>query len=324
MYQPKAFRLLLRPLLFLLALHLVAHGAHAAAISLDVLQRDGFGMVEIKRPQPNVLTVIAEINGRKVRLIVDTGWGSDGISMDSGLFNAAGMPTEGSGEFGRSASGKDLGEVKRVRAERVVIGNVEIKNVPLYVGSFRALRNEQFRRQTAAEGFIGAGFLRTCSAVVDLQNLKLYLRPPGTGRRAVLGPALRGAGLAEVPFEVTGHNCLVEVEINEFAGTMFLDTGASLAGLDSRVAPKIKASAYKSRAGFIDAAGVISQTELAKLRSFKIGGVPARASDIRMGKYGFYVDTRGKVIGLLGMDILGPNGTIIDFGAKKLYFYPLT
>jgi predicted aspartyl protease len=312
MYQPKAFRLLLRPLLFLLALHLVAHGAHAAAISLDVLQRDGFGMVEIKRPQPNVLTVIAEINGRKVRLIVDTGWGSDGISMDSGLFNAAGMPTEGSGEFGRSASGKDLGEVKRVRAERVVIGNVEIKNVPLYVGSFRALRNEQFRRQTAAEGFIGAGFLQ------------LYLRPPGTGRRAVLGPALRGAGLAEVPFEVTGHNCLVEVEINEFAGTMFLDTGASLAGLDSRVAPKIKASAYKSRAGFIDAAGVISQTELAKLRSFKIGGVPARASDIRMGKYGFYVDTRGKVIGLLGMDILGPNGTIIDFGAKKLYFYPLT
>jgi hypothetical protein len=29
------------------------------------------------------------------------------------------------------------------------------------------------------------------------------------------------------------------------------------------------------------------------------------------------------VIGLLGMDILGSNGTIIDFGQKKLYFYPL-
>jgi hypothetical protein len=120
-----------------------------------------------------------------------------------------------------------------------------------------------------------------------------------------------------------GQNCLVDVEVNDVAGKMILDTGASLAGIDSRVAPAMKIAGYNSRAGAIDAAGVISRTKFGKLRSFKIAGVPARAPDVRMTTYGFYAPSGGKVIGLLGMDILGTNGSIIDFGARKLYFYPL-
>ena len=48
-----------------------------------------------------------------------------------------------------------------------------------------------------------------------------------------------------------------------------------------------------------------------------------RAPDLLIGRFVFYDRTRGRVIGLLGMDILGKNGSIIDFGQKKLYFYPL-
>ena len=311
-------------LLAVIALHLSAEAAKAAAITLDALQRDGFGIVDIKRPLPNTLTVMAEINGKRVRLIVDTGWGGEGITLDRNRFNASRMPGEEVTQFGQSATGKDLGGVKRVRADRVLIGNVEIKNVPLYIGTFRSLQHDQVQRTGGNDGFLGAGFLRTCSAVVDLQNLKLYLRPPGTGRRAVLGPALQAAGLAEASFNQTaGHDCFVDVEINGVAGKMFLDTGATLAGVDSRIAPVLKINPLPSRVGAIDAAGVISRTQFARLRSFKIGGVPVRAPDVRLGKFGFYGSTGGKVIGLLGMDILGTNGTIIDFGARKLYFYPL-
>jgi hypothetical protein len=48
-----------------------------------------------------------------------------------------------------------------------------------------------------------------------------------------------------------------------------------------------------------------------------------RAPDLRIGRFAFYDSTRGKVIGLLGMNILRTHGTIIDFGQEKLYFYPL-
>jgi hypothetical protein len=73
----------------------------------------------------------------------------------------------------------------------------------------------------------------------------------------------------------------------------------------------------------VDAAGEMARSEVARLHSFKIGGVSVRAPDLRLSKFGFYSTTGGKIIGLLGMDILGPNGSIIDFGQQKYYFYPL-
>jgi len=51
--------------------------------------------------------------------------------------------------------------------------------------------------------------------------------------------------------------------------------------------------------------------------------VSLRAPDVRLEEFPVYTETRGKLIGFLGMDILGPNGTIIDYGQLKLYFYPL-
>lgn len=37
------------------------------------------------------------------------------------------------------------------------------------------------------------------------------------------------------------HHAFVEVEINDFHGYMAIDTGAELAGVDSSLAPKLKA-----------------------------------------------------------------------------------
>jgi hypothetical protein len=147
----------------------------------------------------------------------------------------------------------------------------------------------------------------------------MYLRPPGKGRRAVLGPAMKASGLAEASFS---NGCIVDTEVNGVSGKMVIDTGAYLSAVDSRLAPQMKTAAFNTRTGSIDAAGVISRTQLANLRSLKIGGVSVRAPDIRLSKFGFYNQTGGKLIGVLGMEILGRNGAIIDFGAQKIYFYP--
>ena len=293
-----------------------------ARVSFEALRRDGYGVVELTRPEPNVLTVSATINGRKARLIVDTGWAGEGITVRGDFAQTLQSAVEGVRNFGRAASGQALTGIKKGVADSVMVGNVLMRRVPVFVGNIPSLQLS-YTRSLHADGFIGSGFLATCSGIVDLHNLRLYLRPPGTGRRAVIGAAMKAQGLAEVPFHIVQTNCLVAVEINGAPGIMFVDTGATLAGVDERFVPQMKAKTRAARATAVDAAGIERQTKLTRLNSFRIAGVPVRAPDLRIAKFGFYDSSHGKVIGLLGMDILGSNGTIIDFGQKKLYFYPL-
>ncbi|MEY2558745.1 MAG: Aspartyl protease [Verrucomicrobiota bacterium] len=294
-----------------------------ARISLEALRRDGYGVVELSRPHPNVLTVSATINGRKARLIVDSGWSGEGITLRGEFGEALRSPVQAVNRLGRSAGGYVLGNFKKGVADTVVLGNVQMRQVPIAFGTIGSLQHSYTRSNMNADGFIGSGFLSTCSGIIDLHNLRLYLRPPATGRRAVIGSAMKAQGLAEVPFHIVQTNCLVAVEINGAPGIMFVDTGATLAGVDERFVPHMKAKAYSSHVTSVDAAGVEAPTKLTTLSSFRIAGVNVRAPDLRIGRFGFYDTTHGKVIGLLGMDILGRNGTIIDFGQKKLYFYPL-
>jgi hypothetical protein len=257
-----------------------------------------------------------------MNLIIDTGWSGDGITIQSDYRNSAPAAAQEVKTFGETASGATLTNFKKSVANKVSLGNVQIAQVPIYSGNFKGLQDETTRRRIGADGILGAGFLRTCSAIVDLHNLRLYLRPPGVGRRVMLGPALQASGLAEVSFNQTSsHVCLVDVEVNDVSGTMILDTGAYFAGIDTRLIPKLNAAAFNSRVGVKDAAGVLSRTKIVRLSSFKIGGVSARAPDLRASRLGFYGSSGGKVMGLLGMDVLGQNGTIIDFAQHKLYFY---
>jgi Aspartyl protease len=253
-------------------------------------------------------------------LIIDTGWLKDGITVQGDSLSGSHSPTEEVKVFGTSISGAKLTRFQKTQADRITLGNVELTQVPLFFGNIKGLQGESARK-VGADGVIGAGFLNTCSAIIDLHNLRLYLRPPGKGRRAVIGPALKAAGLSEAPLL---SNCLVDVEINGFVAKMVVDTGAFFAQADMRAAPQFKALGYSSRVRTLDASGASIETQVIRnLRSFKIGGVNVRAPDLRLGTLDFYPKSGGKVIGLLGMDILGSNGTIIDFGQHKLYFYKL-
>ena len=289
--------------------------APAAVVSLDVLQRGGYGAAQIKRPRPNVLTVLADVDGRKLSLIIDSAWTGQGIGLHGG----------GSG-----------------KAQRVMIGNVQLADVPVSSVNLDARANQVARRFTGVSGVVGAGFFRACSAIVDLQNLKLYLRPPGKGSRAGIGPGLTASGMAEVPFVPGGpRECLVPVEVNGHSGRMFVDTGSYLAAVDARLSAQINARPFVTRAGHgrpqtmdeferitrIDphsreVAALVENAPMTPLQSFKIGGMPARAPDIRLRRFDFFSASNPKAIGVLGMDILGANGSIIDFGGQRLYFLP--
>src|ERR1700750_2148149 len=95
------------------------------------------------------------------------------------------------------------------------------------------------------EGIVGRGFLKRNSAVIDLTNLRLYLRPPGKGRRVDLGPALTALGLAKAPFFDAPHGSYVlNVEVNGLPTQMVLDTGAQVTLLDGRFAKAARAKGW--------------------------------------------------------------------------------
>jgi len=298
----------------------------AKGLNLDVLARDGYGVVQMSHPEANRLVVPATINGQRLRLLLDSGFEADGIAVDSN-FTGLRMPTQATEER-ITATGKHMA-ARKAMAESVVMGNIRISGAPLLFGDFRGLLvssldqsiESRIHESTEANGYLTSGFLRTNSAIVDLHNLRLYLRPPGTGKRVNLGPALTSAGLSEASFQQIGHGaCLVDVEVNGAAGKMFIDTGASLTCVDPRFAAQAKAQARNSIIELVDGAGVHTPTGVANTHSFKIGGIPIHAPALTMNSFGFYGQTGGKVIGLLGMDVLGQNWGIIDFGQQKLYF----
>jgi hypothetical protein len=314
----------------LLAIVGAAPATLAQNVNLEPLRGSGYGVVRFERIRPNVLTVNADIDGKAFRLLVDSGWLEDGIGVvDQSVGTAAGPST-----------GTQISRSRGPRAREVTLGNVRLTGVPIVHGAFPQLRETLIRRKIGANGIIGTGFLRTCSALVDLENLRLYLRPPGQGRHVVIGRGLTTAGLAEIPMQdAQAHAQLVDAEVNGVAGTMLVDTGSYLAAIDLRLAQEIGARPVPTKLGHprpwtmtefsrvtridehaSEAWDLVENAPATKLQSFRLHGVPVRVADIRLRQIRPVPGLT--LMGLLGMDILGSNGAIIDFSQAKLYLYP--
>jgi predicted aspartyl protease len=315
------------------ALCLSSAYAGRSPFNLDVLRRDGYGMAKISPPSgkisgsavfasqgANAMHIHGTVNGRPATLVVDTGWGGRaGVYLDSNFANTLKLTMEGGADVGHSVSGAAM-SLQKAGSGTVVLGNVQLNGVPFYAGKIKGFSVTETRESAWISGAVSGGFLRAASAVLDLPNFRLYLRPPGRGRPVSLGPALKAAGLSEIPFTVGDYGCVVDVEINGLTGKMVVDTGAYFSCIDSRFASQFKGGTYATYTGSIDAAGVVSRNHATSLQTMRVAGVPVHLpDDVAVDKYSFYSPSGGKVVGLLGMDVLGHNWGIIDFGNEKLY-----
>jgi len=281
--------------------------AAKSPISLEALRRDGYGSVELVNDGQNRLYLPAEINGKKIRLLLDTGWGSPGIALGVDPSELHIVLKKGV-QMAITTNGVRIAERHGV-AQSVVIGNVRIQNTRIYFGRYSDL------------GFIGHGFLKKCGAIIDLTNLRLYLRPPGVGRGVNLGPALTSIGLAEAPFFSADGSFILNVEVNGVPAQMALDTGAQISVLDARFAKVASAKGWNRRNVYQgDAAGVLSPADFAGTKTFKIGGIPIRTPTVFLSRLAGYDLSRGKMVGVLGLDVIGLNWGIIDFSQQKFYF----
>jgi predicted aspartyl protease len=310
---------------FLAAIIALTWAAHARSpMKLDVLRRDGYGVVALRHedPYPNELTVRVTINERATNLVLDTGWSAPGtgISLDQDLARALRVQTKSEKPGITWTGAKIANEV--AMGNTVVMGNVRITDVPLYFGNLSALRRRVVLLHSlipvatiAPYGVITNGFLRATSAIIDLPNLQLYLRPPGAGRRAMLGPALKEIGMSEVLMgRSADHHFLVDAEVNGISGKMIIDTGAEYTMLRPEFAALAKAGRH-IRGEMMDAAGIRRSSDIASIRSFKVGDVLVYAPNLTVGSGDFGPG----IVGAIGMDILGQNWGIIDCGGEKLY-----
>jgi hypothetical protein len=302
-----------RYLTILSFLAVMAFSGHRAAarspISLDVLQRDGYGSVGLITEGQNRVYVLAEINGHKVRLLLDTGWGTEGITvgMNPSALNI--VPEKGVG-WAVSVSGAHV-PFAHGTAQSVVMGNVSIRGTPIYFG------------RVSGEGVVGRGFLKRNNAVIDLTNLRLYLRPPGKGRRVDLAPALTALGMAKAPFFDAPHgNFVLNVEVNGVPTRMILDTGAQATMIDGRFAKMARAKGWGRDVISTDAAGVTSKADFTGPKTFKIDGIPIRTPVVVLDRFVAYEQSGGNIAGLLGLDVIGMNWGIIDVAQQKFYFVP--
>ena len=303
---------------------------------LDAIQRDGYGVVELKQPIPNQFFMEASLNGHPIRLILDSGFCTRNITLSNPCakwLRLAPVPVKDK-SFG--VSGKAGAPISRGTADSLALGNLQVSGTTLDFTSFnnilqgRAieglwLSDGSLSAHRAvnldADGFLGLGFLQRCSAVIDLANRRLYLKPPGTGRTVDLGPVLKSLGFSEASFELTGGGLLVDASINGTPVKLIIDTGSYITTIDDRVAAQAHLKTYRAapmRAK--DVTGAEQEVEWADPASFKLGGIETIRPKLEVDPMSFYRASGGKLAGLLGMDFLGQTWSIIDFSQHKLYF----
>jgi predicted aspartyl protease len=306
-----------------------------APVNLDIIKRDGYGSVELRQSGINEFVVQGTVNGRAVRLVLDTGAAARNIVLTKSFAAFLRVPPHPVKGIGISLTGKHIEHLTEGTADSLVLGSVQIMNTTVDFAPFEHLtrRNRQGllrapdglsdaeARRTDADGFLGLGFLQRCAAIIDPGNSRLYLKPPGVGRVPQLSPALTAAGFSEASLQLTGLGLLVDVSLNDVPSKMVIDTGAGLSVVDSQYAEQAKLKRYGA-AGvrMTDSAGVETAVSWADPASFKIGGVNALRTRLVVRPTSSYQLSGGKVGGLLGLDFIGQSWGIIDFAQHKLYF----
>ncbi len=294
-----------------------------------VLTAGGYRWVPLKRPTRNTIAVAVSINGRPGLLVVDSGAPASGLRR-SWVGRLGGTSTAMEGSV-RGLAGSEEKGLRRVEVDDLRIGDVPVGRAGLVISDFTGLQNIQGPSYTPTgsfipvrseavpmdvDGFLGADLLTACHAIVDLKNFRLYFQPLAARPHLALGPGLQNAGLVEVPIERANNRYFVRAEINGQAGTLLLDTGANLTALNAGQAGRLGLTAQASNLRTRDVGGRERGSRYTRLDRFRLGAWEKRGFGV--GLESFPGDSN-KLSGLLGIDLLGTHGAIIDCGQGRLY-----
>ena len=257
-----------------------------------------------------------KINGRDepLNFVLDTGSGISVISDETARLLNIDAVTKGG--FARGIGGDGRFEIVYGFLREVEIGDVEIKNVPVYIRRFHSDTDR-------ADGYIGLSLISKFLTTLDYGNLTFTLAKvpdvPPTELENTLSLPLRltSSGFLSGQVQVAG----VETPLN-----FIVDTGASVSVISDELASldAISPFANEEKMRVIGSAGVTEGVSSFRLPSVSFGvhsrkDITAIALDLDMinEASGF------QQAGILGGNFLKNYRMTFDFRNSKVTFFPI-
>jgi predicted aspartyl protease len=286
---------------------------------LNALNRPGSAMktsvpIELVGDRP-VLTV--KLNGKDepLRFVLDTGSGMCILSLKTAKRLKIKPVAKGGHARGLGGTGKF--EIVYGLLNAVGIGDVVVKNVPVYI-------RELHDRSQKLDGYIGLSLISKFLTTVDYGSSVLTLdRTPGISRE------IQDAAATSLPLRLTSSGFLsgeVELEGVDIPLNFIVDTGASISVISNAVANENGISPYVNDKKILlyGSAGVTTDVASYQLPSVTFGkqtrkDVAAIALDL-----GIINETAGfEQSGILGGNFLKNYKLMFDFRNSRVTFTPI-
>jgi predicted aspartyl protease len=298
----------------------------------EFMTGQGYEAVELKRGPQRHLLAHAQLAGRKVTVLVDTGFSF--TSVEDGL--AKKLPQIDTNLVSVSLPAMLATGVPLVTLEGFKLGAREFNGELAQGRDWRHGNGNPLSRVfnsgddlARADVILGANFLRATHAMIDYGlPPTLFLRGQArtASQEAEMEASFRGSGFDAMPLHFVQGACwLIVTTINDRPVPLLLDTGAFWTVLDRSL---VRELGLESRAASGEIVGVekrrtgLNSTLLDRvvLGELNYAGVPVAVADLGGWKMGGPHTPRG----LLGADLLSIGRAVVDCEGNRMWLLKST
>ncbi|HEV7396188.1 MAG TPA: aspartyl protease family protein [Pyrinomonadaceae bacterium] len=257
--------------------------------------------------------LLVRINGDKtpLRFVLDTGSGMSVVSENTA--KRLGLRAVARGGMARAVGGPGRFEIIYGFLESVEIGDVEIKNVPVYIRHF-------YDTKTPVDGYIGVSVISKFVTSIDYADRSFTLsreKVPVT-TDPLKNPAV-GANGIEIPLRTTSSGFLsgeVRLGNNDRFWNFIIDTGASVSVVSEKLAAEDQVSNYQQAElmRVYGAAGITENVKTLILPRVKLGELSQEKINAAVLDLDPVNETAGfRQSGILGANFLKNFRVTFDF-----------
>lgn len=297
----------------------------------DYFTSRGYAVLPLRRDLGNHLEVVALVNGRPGRFLLDTGaqisvvnrnslkrFGLSAVRTSVRVYGAVGGPGE---------------QIQAALASSVRVGPCAASPFLLGVSDLSTLNRGRRRGSggTAGnfDGIIGADLLQSFDFVIDSGSPRLFARnvtsQVAASAHPDLGGFLRGRGFTEVPMRrVSISDFEIVADINRRRAVMLVDTGAAVTLLDRELSRRAGVDARRTNLTVGGAGGGRQRISLGVIKSLRMSSFHAGTalfalSDLTEVGTQLAESGRPPLDGYLGSDFLRNKSAVIDCSRLRLY-----
>ena len=296
----------LLPRLALLGCLLAPRAAEAGACTHELVARLPL------RDDRGFLSVPAGIDHAAMRLMLDTG--SDAGLITPQAARVLRLPRDGRVEVRLQGTGGGDRDVAVARVERLDLGTLTLRGVPLPVGALPAAP----RLTPPVAGFLGGDVLSDFDLDIDVPHATLALWRIRARSLACAQPPYWRGGWRTVPLEAHGDRLSLAATLDGHSLRALFDTGARSRVISDAAAARVGVDA---RSLATEPGGIASGVDLRehvyhwhRFRSLVIGGVVERSPVLTVAPLSSHYDM------LLGTDWLAHRDVWVSYATRQLFF----